>query len=69
MFEVKVRSKNQKKLHKLDNVDIDYYYSLPSIRIRSIDKEVNNRLLTAEEVLIHIDFSDRRKMHDTLRRF
>lgn len=58
MIEVLVRSKRQKKLHPLHGVDIKYYNRDSFIAVSSLDQCTYDQLRDAEEIMIHIDYSD-----------
>ena len=57
MIEVLVRSKRQKKMHRLHGVDIDTYNRDGVVILSSVDQTILDHLKNAEEIMIHIDWS------------
>ena len=58
MIEVLVRGKRQKQLHPINGIDVTYYNRDKFMAISAIDRETFLRLSCAEEIMIHIDYSD-----------
>lgn len=58
MIEVLVRGKRQRQLHPLKDVDITFYNRDNFIAVSCASRETYMRLSCAQEIMIHIDYSD-----------
>lgn len=55
MIEVLARNKKQKQLHPIKGVDVTYYNRDKFIAISCLSRETYMRLISAKELVVHID--------------
>lgn len=67
MIEVLVRGKRQKNLHPIKGVDVTYYNRDKFIAVSAVDRESYLRLSCAQEIMIHIDYSDTEEEGEEIR--